>query len=95
MKSDKKLGEIVRECYVELYKASTPSADFEELVANAPTNEQGQKVVDYMAYEISKTDFDNVVDLVLAKHKVTKNEKHRLMMSIYLGCSPKYKKENG
>lgn len=94
MKSDKKLGEILRECYIELYKASTPSADFEELVAKAPINEKGQKVIDYNAYEISKTDFDNIVDKVYAKHKITKSEKHRLMMSVYLGCSPKYK-QNG
>lgn len=94
MSKEEKLGEILREMYVELYKESTPSVDFEELMANASTNEQGQKVIDYMAYEIEKDKFDDIVDNVMSKYKLTKYDKHRLKMSIYLGASPKYK-QNG
>ena len=33
------------ECYRRLYKASTPSADFDELVKNASINESGEKQI--------------------------------------------------
>ena len=95
MAKETKLQKILKEMYVELYKASTPSADFEELMKNAPINEQGKKVIDYMAYEIDKNEFDNIVDTIMSKHKLSKNDQHRLKMSIYLGASPKYKKNGG
>jgi len=41
--------EAMRECYRKLYKASTPPADFDELVNNASIDENGQKVIDFMA----------------------------------------------
>jgi hypothetical protein len=49
------------DCYRELYKEATPSADFDELVKNATINEQGQKMIDFDAYEI---DFDKHHEIV-------------------------------
>jgi hypothetical protein len=50
-----KLYNLVMDCYRELYREATPSADFDELVKNAPINDEGQKMIDFNAYEI---DFD-------------------------------------
>jgi hypothetical protein len=84
--------EAMRECYRKLYKASTPSADFDELVNNASIDENGQKVIDFMAYEICEYEFSEIVDEVIKKHKIKTHRVTPFKNSIYLGCSPKFKK---
>ena len=84
--------EAIRECYRKLYKASTPSADFDELVNNAPIDENGQKVIDFMGYEICEYEFSEIVDEVIKKHKIKTHRITPFKNSIYLGCSPKFKK---
>ena len=83
--------EAMRECYRKLYKASTPSADFDELVNNASIDENGQKVIDFMAHEICEYEFSEIVDEVIKKHKIKTNRVTPFKNSIYLGCSPKFK----
>jgi uncharacterized membrane-anchored protein YjiN (DUF445 family) len=91
MKKDK-INEAIQHCYKELYNGSTPSADFDLLVENAQINEQGQKVIDFMSYEISHQDFDNIIDQTLKKYKIKDTPTKKLFKnSIYLGCSPKIK----
>jgi len=84
--------EAMRECYRKLYKASTPSADFDELVNNASIDENGQKVIDFMAYEICEYEFSEIVDEVIKKHKIRKHRQDLFKNTILLGCSPKFKK---
>lgn len=43
-RSTKSLDKILKEIYTELYKKSTPSADFEELMNNAPWVENIQGI---------------------------------------------------
>ena len=43
-----KLYNLVMDCYRELYKEATPSADFDELVKNATINDEGEKVIDFI-----------------------------------------------
>ena len=84
--------EAMRECYRKLYKASTPSADFDELVNNAFIDENGQKVIDFMAYEICEYEFSEIVDEVIKKHKIRSHRQDLFKNTILLGCSPKFKK---
>jgi hypothetical protein len=93
MKSrDKKYNDAVMTCYIELYKQSTPSADFQELMDNATINDRGQKEIPFNDYEIEEKLFDSVIDSVIKKYKFKNWEARGLKNSILLGCSPKFKR---
>ena len=83
-----KIDFIIWEIYRELYKNSTPSADFDLLYMTAKRNNQNQKVIDYMSYYISQKNFENIVDNILKKYRLRKRNKNIVKTSIYLGCSP-------
>jgi hypothetical protein len=85
---EKKLFDAVMNCYKELYKEATPSADFDELVANAPVNEQGQKVVDNNAYRLSSKKYEEIVEAHIKKNKLKAYEAKGFRIEIYLGCGP-------
>lgn len=89
MATKNKHEQILWDMYRELYKNSTPSADFDELVKNATINERGEKVIDFMAYSITQEQLDEIIDSELKKHRLAKWEKQMLKTSCYLGCSPK------
>lgn len=80
--------ELFIEIMTELYKNSTPSADFNELVENAETNEFGQKVIDFDSYYLPQDQFDEIVDSKLKKSRLPKWKKQSIKASIYLGASP-------
>ena len=89
MLTQKKLKERVHKCYCELFSASTPSADFDKLLAEAEINEQGEKIIDYMAYELDMSRFDEILN----SHTkgMSKLQRSQFSQTIYLGCSPKFK----
>lgn len=87
--------ELFIEIMTELYKNSTPSADFNELVENAETNEFGQKVIDFDSYYLPQDQFDEIVDSKLKKSRLPKWKKQSIKASIYLGASPSYIKPVG
>lgn len=82
----------LRECYRKLYKASTPSADFDELLKNAIINENGQKVIDYNAHEICEYEFFEIMSDVIKEYKIRTHRQDLFKNTILLGCSPKFKK---
>ena len=82
----------LRECYRKLYKASTPSADFDELMNNAPIDENGQKVIDYNAHEICEYEFSEIISDVIKQYKIRPHRQDLFKNTIWLGCSPKFKK---
>ena len=84
--------EAMRECYRKLYKASTPSADFDELVNNASIDENGQKVIDYNAHEICEYEFSEIMSDVIKEYKIRPHRQDLFKNTILLGCSPKFKK---
>jgi hypothetical protein len=88
---EKKLFDAAMNCYRELYKEATPSADFDELVANAPVNEQGQKVVDYNAYRLSREKYEEIVEAHIKKNKFKAYEAKGFRIEMYLGCGPSSK----
>lgn len=93
MKTSKE-DKILLKIYQDLYKASTPSANFDELMANAPLNERNQKVIDFMAYEISEKEFNEILESNLKGVREPKYRKQMYRNTILLGCSPKFKKED-
>ncbi len=84
--------EAIRECYRKLYKASTPPADFDELLKNATTNENGEKVIDFMAHEICEYEFSEIMSDVIKQYKIRSHRQDLFKNTIRLGCSPKFKK---
>jgi hypothetical protein len=94
MKQNKKVDKIMLEIYRELYKNSTPAADFDELMENAELNQFGQKIIHYMDYKIEKEKFDEIVETKLKGSRLDEWYKRGIRFNIYLGCSPAYKYEN-
>ena len=92
MYSKKTMEKAVLECFRRLYKESTPSADFDKLVEEAEINEWGQKVIDYMAYEIDEDRATEIVNEVAKEFKIKSEwQKKSLNANVWLGCSPKFK----
>lgn len=88
-----KADKIMLDIYRELYKNSTPAADFDELMERAEMNDRGEKVIHYMDYEIEKEKFDEIVESKLKGSKLDEWWKRGIRFNIYLGCSPAYKSE--
>jgi hypothetical protein len=87
----KRNDEAIIECYTELFFKSNPSADFKELMDNAEINEEGQKVIDFMAYEIDEELYKSIVESMIDKYKFKGIKKQQFRTTIALGCSPKFK----
>jgi hypothetical protein len=83
----KKIERAVFDCYRELYRESTPSADFDKLMEEAPINERGQKVIDYMAYSLNKERYDEIVEKYCKK--IPPRYRNSFRFEMYLGCGPK------
>jgi hypothetical protein len=95
MKATKKEEAAMWECYRRLYKASEPSADFDELLKDAPTNERGQKVIDFMAYEIDEFDYIEIVNGIIKEFKIKPEYRADLFKrAMLLGASPKFKRRS-
>lgn len=93
MITTRKIEEALKECYRRLYKASTPSADFDELFENADTDENGYKVIDFMAYEIEEEKMEQIISDVIKEYKVKPQHKAKIFRNtILLGASPKTKR---
>lgn len=84
--------QAIHECYRRLYRASTPSANFDELIQNASENELGQKVIDFNNYEICEYQFSEIIQEVIKEYKIKKWRRQMFKNTITLGCSPKFKK---
>jgi hypothetical protein len=90
MRKQKKLEEAYFECMRRLYKESTPSADFDKLLEEAPKNEMGQKVIDFDSYIIDSNRFDEIVNEIIKEYKIKdKLYLDKFRFNIYLGASPR------
>lgn len=79
-------------CYCELFKHAAPSADFNELLKNAKTNDLGQKEIPFDDYEIEQEKLDEIIQESINKFKLKPKYKQQLFRNtIYLGCSPRTK----
>lgn len=87
MKSN--IDKALMHCYRELYANSTPPVSFDKLLEEAEVNEDGQKVIDFRAHEISGDLFDEILNETMASYKIKKSMRDIFKRTIYLGCSPK------
>ncbi len=86
-------GDILLEIYRNVYAASTPPADFDELMANAEVNKEGQKVIKYIDYECEHDVMEKILNEILDKYKIKDYRRKQFSFSFWLGCSPKTKKK--
>ena len=93
MYATKKEEQIIWDIYVDIYKMSTPRADFNELVDKAPMDDMGRKDIYFMNYEIEESVFDRILDSHLKGRRITKLKQRMIRNTILMGCSPKFKKD--
>jgi hypothetical protein len=91
MERDKK---ILHEMYRLAFSYSTPKGDFDELLANATTNQFGQKEIPFMDYECDADILEDIVEKTMVKYDVPEHRRRVFSVSFYLGCSPKTKMFN-
>ena len=82
---------IIHEIYRDMFKASTPSGDWDELLENATINERGEKEIPFMDYEIDKDEMENIFNKAMKKYRIPKYRIYQFKFTVYLGCSPKTK----
>lgn len=89
----KNIDKALMHCYRELYANATPPASFDELLENATVNEQGQKVIPFLDYEIEEDMFEEIVADTIKVYKINRSYlKQSFRFTILMGCSPKFKK---
>jgi Mg/Co/Ni transporter MgtE len=89
----KNIDKALMHCYRELYANATPSASFDELLENATVNEQRQKVIPFLDYEIDEDVFEEIVADTIKVYKINRSYlKQSFRFTILLGCSPKFRK---
>lgn len=92
MKKQDKDEATLWEYYRRVYKAATPSADFDKLVEEAPIVD-GRKMIDYMAYEIEESVREKIEKDIFKEFKVPKYRQKAFRFEFHLGCGPKTKLE--
>lgn len=90
----KKLNSAIMHCYRELYANSEPPANFDKLMKEAPMNEAGQKVIDYMAYSIDEELYVKIVNDAMNLYKIKSPRlRKEFEVAMYLGAGPKFKRK--
>lgn len=84
-KEQKILWKILR----EMYMASTPSADFDEIIETAEKNEIGQKIVPYNKHEISTEKYDEIMETNLKNQRLTKLKQQKIKNTV-ANFAPKF-----
>tara|TARA_R110000764_G_scaffold71405_2_gene147156 strand:+ start:993 stop:1271 length:279 start_codon:yes stop_codon:yes gene_type:complete len=92
MRATPKEEKAIDECYRRLYKAATPSADFDLLVENATIDDMC-KHIPFLDYELEEDKFESIIEDVIKEFKISSMRKGPFRVSIMLGCSPKFKTE--
>ena len=80
---------IVFDYYRRVYKAATPSADFDELMENAPINDNNQKVIDYNSYEIEEEIMEQIIKDIFKQYRVPVYRRKAFQFEFHLGCGPR------
>lgn len=93
MEATKKEEALIWGIYQELYKESTPSADFDKLVEEAPVDSSGRKYIAFMDYEIPESKFNEILDKHLKGRRITKLKQRMIRNTVLMGCSPKFTKQ--
>lgn len=83
--------EILMTIYRRVYAVSEPPADFDQLIAEAETNDFGQKVIKYLDYECDDEIMKKICDDTLDEFKIKGWKRKQFFNTFWLGCSPKSK----
>jgi len=91
--TNKSIDKAIMYCYRELFANSTPSVSFDELLKNSTINQEGQREIPFMDYEIEESNFNEIVNDTIKVYKIKGSIlKQNFRNTILLGCSPKFKK---
>lgn len=82
---------ILFDYYRRVYKAATPSANFDELVENATINDRGEKVIDFNAYEIEEEVQNKIIKDIFKQYRVPLYRRKAFEFEFHLGCGPRTK----
>ena len=85
--------DIVMETYRLMFAAAEPPADFDDLMANSPRNDNGQIEIPFMSHRIKSEDYERIMNNQIKKHKIKGYKKKSFAISIALGCSPAFAKD--
>jgi hypothetical protein len=91
--NSEKLEQCLLEMYRRAFAASTPPADFDQLVENATINSLGLKEIPYWNHECDDDVMRQITEDVMNEYKVPKRKRKPLFNAFWLGCSPKSKKD--
>ncbi len=86
--TNRKFEEVYHEAMTEIYKASIPSASWDDLLRDSPRNEAGQIIVPYENYHISDQILDEIIQATAKKYRLSKADLESLRTNVYLGPSP-------
>ena len=87
-KRERDIEKAMTYCYRQSFKKATPSADFDKLVKNAPLNERGQKVINFMDYYLDSESLEKIIEKSIKKYHINERSAAALRFSVLLGCSP-------
>ena len=79
--------EILLTIYRRVYAVSEPPADFDQLIAEAETNDLGQKVIKYLDYECDDEVMKKICDDTLDEFKVKGYKRKQFFMSLSISAS--------
>lgn len=88
MLSQEKIDKAIIDCYIELYKHSTPTLDFKKAF-----QERSLKDAFYLNYEIDEDKALEIINKIIKQYKIKGYQIQQFKTTIHLGCSPKFKKE--
>ena len=82
-----KIDKIFHEIYRRVFKVSTPSLDWDEMINSTDLRNK----FDYNNYECDEQIMKDIVENVLKEFKVPKTLRSSFLISFWLGSSPKSK----
>ena len=92
-RSKKNLKDILFDIYRDLYKNSSPSADFDVLVETAELDEHGRKIIPYDKHFIDKDLSEEIVNKHISMNGLSDREASAIKIESCLGCAPMFKQE--
>jgi len=87
--NDKKILEVIGECYRRMYKETEPVGDIDKIKKSGEGKMEGF----FMAYYLDQKRQDEIMAEVIKKLKVPKNQVGLIERSVWLGASPSGNKE--
>ena len=89
MFDDKKITEVIEECYRRMYKETEPVGDIDEIKKSGEGKMEGF----FMAYYLNQERQYEIMEQVIEEFKVPKIQRKMVINSVVLGASPCGNKE--